>query len=107
MRYVSYLLKSLQVFIVCFLIGIFIDNQFHKLQESIQPTEQNYTELLIGFAQLITIISVTYILHITKFFHLYFEEYSPNVLFSTFLLSLQSNMIYNFKHILQYEYYKN
>ena len=103
MEYTNYLLKSLQVFILCFMIGTFIDQQFHRLQTSY--TEAN--QILFGFAQLITIITITYILHINKFFHSYFEEYSPNVLFSTFLLSLQSNMIYNFKHILKYEYYED
>lgn len=102
MEYTTYLNKSLQVFIICFMIGTFVDQQFHHLQKSYNDTNQ----FLFGFSQLITIITITYILHINKFFHSYFEEYSPNVLFSTFLLSLQSNMIYNFKHILKYEYYE-
>jgi len=103
MQYTSYLSKSLQVFIFCFIIGISIDKQFHNLQKSYT----NPNQLIFGFTQLITIISVTYVLHINKFFHSFFEEYSPNVLFSTFLLSLQSNMISNFKNFLHYEYYNN
>jgi len=105
MEYSRYLLKSLQVFVICFFIGTFIDSQFHKLQKSLSLSKNNtVNEILFGFSQLITIITITYMLHVNKFFHLYFEEYSPNVLFSTFLLSLQSNMIRNFKHILNYEY---
>jgi hypothetical protein len=101
MKYIDYLLKSLQIFIICFFLGTFIDKQFHRLQKSY--TEAN--EIIFGLAQLITVITVTYILHKYKIFHSFFEEYSPNVLFSTFLLSLQSNMITNFKHILKYEYF--
>jgi hypothetical protein len=101
MKYSSYLLKSLQVFIISFFIGTFIDKQFHRLQKSY--TQIN--KLIFGFAQIITVITVTYILHTYKIFNSFFEEYSPNVLFSTFLLSLQSNMIYNFKHLLKYEYF--
>ena len=79
MEYSSYLLKSLQVFIICFIIGIFIDSQFYKLQK--RYTKDNEFGFVFGFAQLITVITVTYILHINKFFHVYFEEYSQNVLF--------------------------
>jgi hypothetical protein len=101
MQYTTYLLKSIQIFIICFFIGVFIDKQFHILQKSYTKVNQ----IIFGFAQLITIITITYILHKYKIFHSFFEEYSPNVLFSTFLLSLQSNMIYNFKHLLKYEYF--
>jgi hypothetical protein len=101
MEYTTYLLKSLQVFIICFFLGTFIDQQFHRLQKSY--TEAN--QFIFGFSQLLVVITVTYLLHINRFFHSFFEEYSPNVLFSTFLLSLQSNMIYNFKHLLKYEYF--
>jgi hypothetical protein len=104
MKYIEYTLKSLNVFILCFLLGTFIDEQFHKYQESVKNIS-SLQKLLIGLFQLVTIITVTYILHTIKFFHNFFEEYSPNVLFSTFLLSLQSNMISNFKYILKYEYF--
>jgi hypothetical protein len=102
MKYPTYLSKSLQVFIICFIIGTFIDSQFHKLQQ--KYTKANEFAFIFGFAQLITIITVTYILYVNKFFHLYFEEYSPNALFSTFLLSLQSNMINNFKYVMRDAY---
>lgn len=104
MKYIEYTLKSLNVFILCFLLGTFIDNLFHKYQESLKNIS-SLQKLLIGLFQLVTIITVTYTLNTIKFFHNFFEEYSPNVLFSTFLLSLQSNMISNFKHFLKYEYF--
>jgi hypothetical protein len=83
------------------MLGTFIDTQFHKYQ----TTFKNSNKLLIGLTQLIVIISVTYLLHSIQFLQQFFEEYTPNVLFSSFLLSLQSNMISNFKYILKYEYF--
>lgn len=100
MHYTDYTLKSLQVFILCFILGTFIDNQFHKYQES----NPNSNRTLLAFIQLVTIITITYILHTVQFLQQFFEEYTPNVLFSSFLLSLQSNMIDNFKHVLKYKY---
>ena len=100
MLYIHYLSQSLQVFIACFILGTFIDTQFHNLQK-LYP---DVYPLYMGVAQLITIITMTYLLHKIKFFHSFFEEYSPNVLFSSFLLALQSNMIDNFKTLLHYKY---
>jgi hypothetical protein len=101
MKYIDYTLKSLQVFILCFILGTFIDREFHKYQESL--SNPNY--IIIGVIQLLTIISVTYILQSVQFLQQFFEEYTPNVLFSSFLLSLQYNMIDNFKRSLTYEYF--
>jgi hypothetical protein len=101
MQYLDYTFKSIQVFILCFLLGTFIDTQFHKYQN----TTKNPNKLLIGLLQLIVIITITYSLHSIQFLQQFFEEYSPNVLFSSFLLSLQSNMISNFKSVLKYEYF--
>jgi hypothetical protein len=96
MNYTDYTLKSLQVFILCFILGTFIDNQFRKYQESFKNPNRPF----LGFLQLVTIITITYILQTVQFLQQFFEEYTPNVLFSSFLLSLQSNMIDNFKHLL-------
>lgn len=96
MNYIDYILKSLTVFTISFFIGNIINVQFIKYQKSI-PNITNRKKFIIAFIQLLLIISITYFLHIIKFFHHFFEDYTPNVLFSTFLLSLQSNMINNFK----------
>ena len=101
MQYLDYTFKSIQVFILCFILGTFIDTQFYKYQN----TTTNPNKLLIGLSQLIVIISITYILQSIQFLQQFFEEYTPNVLFSSFLLSLQSNMISNFKSIITYEYF--
>jgi len=95
MNYQEYLFKSTQVFVVCFLIGVYINNFFEKVQKQ----NQNLHPIILGFTQLLAVITITYILHSYNFFHTYFEIYTPHVLFSSFLLSLQTNMISNFKSI--------
>lgn len=94
MEYKRYLFKSLEVFIVCFVLGVIIDRLFVKLQVKYNTIHRS----IYAFSQLITIISVTYI--INRFFRPFFEEYSPHILFSSFLLSLQTNMIMNFKELI-------
>jgi hypothetical protein len=94
--YTEYVVKSMQIFFFCFILGIYVDKKFYEYQNSIQNIHQ-IQRVFIGLAQLFVIISITYVLHSIKFFHEFFEEYTPNVLFSTFLFSLQTNMIQNFK----------
>lgn len=98
-EYKHYIIKSLQVFILCFIIGTFVDNQFELYQKNITNITK-YQRLLLGFSQLFVIITITYLLNTVKFLNQFFEEYTPNVLFSTFLVSLQTNMINNFKDLL-------
>lgn len=96
MDYFEYLSKSLQVFILCFILGSLINNLFVKIQGYFNIP----IHIIFGFLQLITIISITYLLHNIQYLEQFFEEYTPNVLFSSFLLSLQSNMLNNFKYFL-------
>ena len=96
MFYFEYLYKSLQVFILCFILGSLINNLFIKIQDYFNIP----MHIIFGFLQLITIISVTYILHNVQFLEHFFEEYTPNVIFSSFLLSLQTNMLNNFKYFI-------
>ena len=96
MEYLTYVLKSLQVFFLCFILGSLINRLFVNIQNYVNIP----THIIFGVLQLITIISITYLLHSVQFLEQFFEEYTPNVLFSSFLLSLQSNMIHNFKVIL-------
>jgi hypothetical protein len=97
MNYQEYLIKSTRVFILCFFIGIYINNLFSKIQNQ----NSQLHPLILAFIQLLTIITITYILNYYNIFHTYFEEYAPNVLFSSFLLSLQTNMISNFKTVFE------
>lgn len=97
MNYQEYLVKSTRVFILCFFIGIYINNLFSKIQNQ----NSQLHPLILASAQLFAIITITYILHSYNFFHTYFEVYTPHVLFSSFLLSLQTNMISNFKTVFE------
>lgn len=97
MNYQEYLIKSTRVFILCFFIGIYTNNFFIKIQNQ----NSQLHPLILASAQLLAIITITYILHSYNFFHTYFEVYTPHVLFSSFLLSLQTNMISNFKTVFE------
>jgi hypothetical protein len=98
MQYTQYLSQSLKVFTVCFIIGIIIDKIFYNIK--LQYT--NLHPLFLAFTQLFVIINITYLLHHYKLFSQYFETYSPHIIFSTFLFSLQSTMIDNFKTSINY-----
>jgi hypothetical protein len=91
MNFIQYFSTSLYIFILCFIIGILIDTQFEKLQKIYKLHTLTSASL-----QLFTTISVTYILYKHSMFN--FESYSPHFIFSSFLFSLQTNMINNFKH---------
>lgn len=94
MIYIHYILKSFQVFIIYFFLGTFIDSYFKKLENQ----TPNIPYIIFSLLQLFTLISLTFILHKMQFLHSYFENYSPTLLFSSFLIGLQSNMINNFKN---------
>ena len=91
--YTTYTVKSIIIFTLCFVLGIQIDTQFNKLQSKYPKANK----LMMGILQLLTIISVTFILNQLHFYNIFLEEYNPNILFSSFLFSLQSTMINNFK----------
>lgn len=93
MIYSNYILQSLYVFSLSFIVGVIIDNAFTKLTK-----DYNQYAFILSCLQLVTIISVSYILH--EYHFNYSETYTPRVLFSSFLLSLQTNMITNFRSIL-------
>ena len=91
--YLNYTLKSIVIFTLCFSLGIIIDAEFKK----IQLKYPNSSPLFLAIMQLLTIISVTFLLHKMKFYYIFLETYNPNILFSSFLFSLQSTMVKNFK----------
>lgn len=95
-EYTTYTVKGIVIFTLCFVLGIIIDTQFNKLQSKYPRANK----LMLGILQLLTVISVTFILHELKFYHIFLETYNPNILFSSFLFSLQSTMINNFKSTL-------
>lgn len=91
MHLYKYTILSLQIFLMSFIIGNIINNSFEKLQHKykIQP-------LFIAILQLFSIIVITFYIFKYNIYHNFFETYSPHVIFSSFLFSLQTNMIKTF-----------
>jgi hypothetical protein len=95
MNLYEYTLTSLQIFIICFLLGTLIDKQFEQLQ-----IKYKLNPLISGFSQLLTIIIITYFIFKYHKYTKLFETYSPHLIFSSFLFGLQPNMIKNFKQLI-------
>jgi uncharacterized membrane protein YoaK (UPF0700 family) len=92
MDYIQYTRISLYIFALTLIVGTFINKVFIKIQNHFP----NVDAFMISVAQLFCIITVAYIfesIHDT-------EPYAPHVLFSSFLVSLQTNMLDNFRKIL-------
>ena len=94
MHYIHYIIKSFGVFILYFFLGTFIDSYFKNLENRYS----NIAPIIFSTLQLFSLINITYFLHKMQFLHSYFENYSPTLLFSSFLIGLQSNMINNFRN---------
>lgn len=113
MNYTSFISTSFHVFIACFFIGTFVDTVFkHLTLQHFNHTSGELSPkhrailLILAMVQLFTIISLTYLLHTYKFFGTVLETYTPHVLFSTFLLSLQNTMLYNIRRAFHISYIK-
>ena len=90
----TYILHSLKIFFLAFTFGKSIDNIFIAIQKKYQ----GLNNILLGLLQLLTVIITSYYLHIltTDEFSFDMQIQAPNVLFSSFIFSLQSNMLKNF-----------
>jgi hypothetical protein len=99
MLYKDYVIHSLVIFFVCFVLGTFVNREFKKYQLSLRDVN-NTTRFKLAVLQLLVVITLTYILQYFRLFHYFFETYNPSVLFSTFLLSLQNNMLNNFSMLI-------
>jgi hypothetical protein len=90
----TYILHSLKIFFLAFIIGKSIDNIFIVIQKKYEKVNR----LLFGLLQLLIVIVTSYYLHIltSRQFSADMQIYTPNVLFSSFIFSLQSNMLKNF-----------
>lgn len=94
MDYPTYLLQGLKIFILVFILGNIIDQIFAYVQKKYNiPKSKVY-----GLLQLVTIITIAYIIHANsnnKISH-EFQIYNPTVLFSSLMLNIQNTMFYNF-----------
>lgn len=87
-----YIINSIIIFIFSFVFGIYINKIFEKLYDQYPDIE-----LLLVFLQLFVIILLTYVLYKYKLLNFAFEYYNPHILFSSFLFSLQTQMINTLK----------
>lgn len=92
-NYLNYLLSALRIFILTFLLGKGIDKIFEKINKKYSEFNKN----LIGLIQLFFIINIAYYLHIftSENFSNEFQISHPSILFSSFIINLQTNMFRN------------
>jgi hypothetical protein len=88
-----YIQNSLQIFILEFFFGMILNKIFNWI-------DINYPKIpkkLLGFAQLISIIALSYYLPTisAKYWSDQEQIYTPSVLFSTFIFTLQTTMLKN------------
>lgn len=95
MNYYTYILKSVLIFFIIFTIGLHVNKFFEKFQKR----NANVHPIIIGMIHLLCIINIAYVIHGNGFAK-YFEVYTPNIMFSSFLLSLQTSMISNLKTLI-------
>lgn len=93
-HYRDYLLNAFKIFFFTFVIGRSIDYTFKLINDKYQK----YNKKLFGLLQLIVVIHVAYILHIftSNEFSDEFQISHPSILFSSFMITLQTNMFKNF-----------
>jgi len=93
----TYILHSLKIFFLAFTFGKSIDNIF----TAIQKKYYGLNNISFGLLQLLTVIITSYYLHMltTYKFSVDMQIQAPNVLFSSFIFSLQSNMLKNFSQL--------
>ena len=92
-HYSDYLINSLRIFVLTFILGRGINHLFVIINKKYP----NYNKKLFGFLQLFFIINVAYVFHIftTDEFSDEFQITHPGILFSSFMISLQTNMFKN------------
>ena len=98
--FMTYFLDSLKIFLLAFIIGKSIDNVFIYIQ--IQSSVDKHSKSLIfGILQLFVVIIAAYYLHTftSNQFSDEMQIYAPNVLFSSFIFALQTNIIKNLELI--------
>lgn len=82
--------SSISIFIITFFFGVLLDDQSKKIQE-----KYNLTPPVAAILQLFVFLSFVYFIQQYNLLHL--EVFLPHSIFSTFMFTLQTNMIQNFK----------
>lgn len=82
--------SSISIFIITFFFGVLLDDQSKKIQD-----KYDLTPPVAALSQLFMFLSFVYVIQQYNVLHL--EIFLPNSIFSTFMFTLQTNMIQNFK----------
>lgn len=93
MNYTTYLQSGLYIFVLVFLLGNFIDQIFSTIQKKYNIEQSKF----YGLLQLITILTIAYVIHINtnRQISVDLQIYTPTVLFSSLMLNIQKTMFYN------------
>jgi len=92
-NYKEYIFNAIKIFLLTFILG----RTVNKLFEVITEKYKNFNKKLMGLIQLIIIIHIAYILHIvtSQEFSEEFQISHPSILFSSFMINLQTTMFRN------------
>jgi uncharacterized protein YacL len=103
----TYFTYSIKIFLIAFIIGKSIDNIFITIQK--RTSEYKINKIFYGIAQLVSLILISYYLHIftNNQFSDELQIYSPSVLFSSFIFAIQTNMMKNLDILTVNEFYNN
>lgn len=95
MNLFDYTITSLQIFIITFIFGVSLDNNFAKLQK-----KYKLTPLFSAISQLFVLIILSFYIYKFPFSQDYFDYRLRHLTFSSFLIGLQQNMLNNFKQVI-------
>lgn len=99
-RYTDYLTRTLEIFLVTFVIGSAIDHVFRYLTDTYGQHSQ-FIKTILALVQLFVIINIAYIWHITTSRNISYEYQiaHPSILMSSLMLNLQDTMFSNFGQV--------
>lgn len=85
-----FMYSSVKIFILTFIVGILLDKKAGEIQK-----RYNLSPPVAGVSQLFAFLFIVYAIQQSGI--IYLERYLPHTIFSTFMFTLQTNMIQNFK----------
>ncbi len=92
--------SSISIFIITFFFGVLLDEQSIRIQK-----KYDLSPSIAAILQLFVFLSFVYFIQQYNLLHL--EVFLPHSIFSTFMFTLQTNMIQNFKITLDLANNKN
>lgn len=92
-NYLEYIINALKIFFLAFVIGRSVDHLFKLLTNKYK----NVNKKMLGIVQLLLVINIAYVMHIftSEEFSEEFQISHPGILFSSFMINLQTTMFRN------------